>query len=78
MIQLQDLLDEIMVFPVMCVDPFIDGGPIFQRLGISHRVEGCNWSVDFPGMPTSAIPAAIVIKELRQHLADCPLGEHAA
>lgn len=66
------IFDEIIVFPVMCVDPFNDGGPIFQRLGMSHRVEGCNWSTDFEGAPSSAISAARVIGELEAHKLSCP------
>jgi hypothetical protein len=67
------IFGEIMLFPVMCVNPFEDGGLIHMRLGISHRVDGCNWSVSFPGVPTSAVPATAVFAALEEHRAECPV-----
>lgn len=66
------VMTEIIAFAAVGQDPRIDGGPINARVCVAHRRDGCNWSTCFQGEPTSQVLWPRLLKEVGDHLDNCP------
>lgn len=64
--------EEISVFPSVHADLLTDGGNVFLRLNVAHRVPGCNYSCSFPAAPSSVVMFNELAAEIDRHMKNCP------
>lgn len=72
--------DEIVFYPMACVDPFRPNGTVALRLCVEHKREPqahahpvCGWSVAYEAEPDNRIAWERVKADVEKHLAECPL-----